>query len=82
MRHTVTNMSRSGGRRAQHAGRKPALHDTEVADVGSTRHATPKEGSIVKSRCWCDRSFVDVPLDVVQEFRTVSCGRAKCKEPT
>lgn len=31
--------------------------------------------------CWCDESIVLVPTEVFDEGRTLSCGRATCKEP-
>lgn len=60
------------------ASRRLALPGQGAVEMGKNR-VTPGPGELVAS-CWCDQSLLGVPVEMIREGKTRSCGRPGCHE--
>lgn len=40
-----------------------------------------QHGDMFAAQCWCERKILDVPVSLVRQFKTLSCGRPGCADP-
>lgn len=74
-----------GGVRGGNARRDGGYGAQSLADLARTpskSRAKPKDADRnVDVLCWCERRYLRVPLSVVNDGRTESCGLARCHGP-
>ena len=78
-RHDRAPFLRGHGTRPDHEPDHPAVVSQRVE--AAARRSVPREGACVAVCCWCEATVVEMPLAMVLDGLTGSCGRVECVPP-